>query len=454
MGSVQILRGICNTPRCLLAIRERKIWKKGSWIEVRLDTLELELQEPTGDSQQKDDVVEVAETELYDLLECPPSASPAELKKAYYRQAKRCHPDIHPGDEELAARFRKLAEAYQVLSDPDIRRKYDIEGKAGLKGNPLSNIDPSVFFGLLFGCQEFAPWIGELELAMQANQLTTVKKQPNRRRKTLSKNILQDSGEDERLRQRQHLREVRCACNLRGQLGGWVDQEAGGQESWEASMRQVAAELAKSEGGPDLLAVLGESYQCRARRYLATERAGPLSPAGLAISVQLVWLRMKRQTTFARKAARNMVKLMWRMRADAKKLKAQKLTGEEQQRRFAQAAFHEALPTVLETGWGMVIKDVDSTTRKVVQLLLCDKSVEAATRLQRAKALQRLGEIFLLEGTQARAARTNASNSADAASSYAYEAKFQAALQGSIRGSPENPARAKESSASTARRAD
>lgn len=239
-----------------------------------------------------------------------------------------------------------------------------------------------------------------------------------------------------RLLKRQHLREIRCACNLRDRLSGWVDREAGGQEPWEASMRQVAAELAKSEGGPDLLTVLGESYQTQARRYLATERAGPLSLAGLAFSVQLVWLRVKRQTTFARKAVRNIAKVMWRVRADAKKLKKQQVNSQEKQRRFAQAAMKEALPSVLETGWGFVIKDVDRTTRKVVQLLLCDRSVNAATRLQRAEALQRLGAIFLLEGTQAHAARTKAATGTDAASSYAYEAKFQAALQGSMRGSP------------------
>merc|ERR1712008_42014 len=102
----------------------------------------------------------------------------------------------------------------------------------------------------------------------------------------------------------------------------------------------------------------------------------------------------------------------------------------------------------------MVIKDVDSTTRNVVQLLLCDRSVEAAARLQRAKALQRLGAIFLLAGTQAHAAQTKASNSTDTASSYAYEAKFEAALQGSMRGSPENAAHAQESSASRARKVD
>jgi len=463
LSSVQLLRGIYNTPACLLAIQQRKLWIEGRWVDCRLDVLELEMEnkmgkeESSGDSLRQEDV-EVAETKLYDLLECQPSASPVELKRAYYKQAKKCHPDTHPGDEELAARFRKLAEAYQVLSDPDLRSKYDEGGEAGLEGSQLSKIDPSAFFGLLFGCEEFAPWIGELELAMQAKEATTAARQQNRKRRPDVRMQLQDfqyrSTVKTRQYQRQRLRVVRCACNLRERLAGWVNKPPSGQESWEASMRQVAADLAKGEGGPDLLIVLGESYQTQARRYLSTERFGPLSPAGLIFSTQLVWLRVKRQTTFAGKAVWNIVKLMSRLRADAKKLKSRRKTGQEQQRQFAEAAMRKALPSVLETGWGIVIKDVERTTRSVGQHLLCDKSVDPATCLQRAKALQRLGTIFLLEGTRTHAARMKVSTSTDAASSYAYEAKLQAALQGSMRGSPRNAARAQESYAPRAKRAD
>jgi hypothetical protein len=66
----------------------------------------------------------------YNLLGVPPQASAAELRKAFRREAKRCHPDAlagRPEAEREAARLRfiRLAQAYQVLSDPERRRAYD-----------------------------------------------------------------------------------------------------------------------------------------------------------------------------------------------------------------------------------------------------------------------------------------------------------------------------------------
>lgn len=54
---------------------------------------------------------------LYDILGVEPSASPADIKKAYFQKAKIYHPDVG-GDHDF---FVKLAEAYETLSDPETR---------------------------------------------------------------------------------------------------------------------------------------------------------------------------------------------------------------------------------------------------------------------------------------------------------------------------------------------
>ena len=51
-----------------------------------------------------------------------------DVKRAYRRLARRFHPDINPGDQLAASQFRQIAEAYQTLSDPDRRRRYDLIG--------------------------------------------------------------------------------------------------------------------------------------------------------------------------------------------------------------------------------------------------------------------------------------------------------------------------------------
>jgi molecular chaperone DnaJ len=66
--------------------------------------------------------------DLYSLLGLAPGATPAEIKRAYRRLARRYHPDINPGDRAAETLYRKISEAYETLVDPDRRRSYDTSG--------------------------------------------------------------------------------------------------------------------------------------------------------------------------------------------------------------------------------------------------------------------------------------------------------------------------------------
>lgn len=69
-----------------------------------------------------------AELDYYAVLSVPPTVSPQELKRQYRRLVKICHPDRNPGEEEWCTRqLRAVNEAYEVLSDPVRRARYDRE---------------------------------------------------------------------------------------------------------------------------------------------------------------------------------------------------------------------------------------------------------------------------------------------------------------------------------------
>src|ERR1700733_7070499 len=66
--------------------------------------------------------------DFYVILGVERGAAPGDIKRAYKRLARRYHPDINPGDRMAAAQFRQISEAYETLSDPDRRRRYDAVG--------------------------------------------------------------------------------------------------------------------------------------------------------------------------------------------------------------------------------------------------------------------------------------------------------------------------------------
>ena len=77
--------------------------------------------------------------DYYEVLGLTKEASADDIKKAYRKLAKENHPDLHPGDKACEERFKEINEAYEILSDPDKKARYDQYGAAAF--------DPSSGFG-------------------------------------------------------------------------------------------------------------------------------------------------------------------------------------------------------------------------------------------------------------------------------------------------------------------
>jgi molecular chaperone DnaJ len=72
--------------------------------------------------------------DFYSTLGIAREATPEEIKKAYRKRALECHPDRNPGDPKAAEEFKRVSEAYEVLSDDNRKRTYDQYGEEGLRG--------------------------------------------------------------------------------------------------------------------------------------------------------------------------------------------------------------------------------------------------------------------------------------------------------------------------------
>ncbi len=105
--------------------------------------------------------------DYYEILSVAKSASADEIKKAYRKVAMQYHPDRNPGDKPSEEKFKEAAEAYEVLSDPDKRAKYDRyghqafgPGTGGFSGNNVNMEDIFSQFGDIFGDDIFGNFFG------------------------------------------------------------------------------------------------------------------------------------------------------------------------------------------------------------------------------------------------------------------------------------------------------
>ena len=95
--------------------------------------------------------------DYYEILGVSKSASSSEIKKAYRKKAIEYHPDKNPGDKTAESNFKKAAEAYEVLSDPDKKSRYDqfghnaFEGAGGFGAGGMNMDDIFSQFGDIFG---------------------------------------------------------------------------------------------------------------------------------------------------------------------------------------------------------------------------------------------------------------------------------------------------------------
>ena len=421
-----------------------KIWNADTkqyefyFLDVEQTQLEAEIQKQQTQHGQASSIAgggdgtvgekPVADREYYDLLKVPTNADASTIKKAYYREARNCHPDKHPDDPQAHEKFASLGHAYQVLSDESKRENYDKHGKPSDSSNNTSEtmhdaIDPSVFFNVMFGSSLVEPYIGELWLSSQTDSMMKDMSPGDETEEITDEEML---AKMEVIRKKndlkQKLRQVTCAKNLRDRISTYSTET---REAFIQGCKEEATKICAGSFGDLYCVTIGFALQVAAEEYIGFETTflglgghvarTKKNASGLASGWKLLGAGIKAVGAGSK---------VMREAEDLQKKTAAKETandtGEDNQKTSdgaeqpeikeedAQqmvASLEGSVPAFLEFAWAVNKRDIQSTLRHVCKKLFDDASVPKNDRLLRAEAVRILGKVFLHVGKYHRSKR-------------------------------------------------
>lgn len=359
------------------------------------------------------------ETGYYDILGVPVTASTDDIKKAYRRLAIKHHPDKNPDDPLAEDRFKSIAIAYQTLSDPTLRKKYNEFGPK--ESAPEGGyVDPEEVFGAIFGGDKFVPIIGQISLARDMKsalqEAEEASDEPGEKAKVLDAKGREVISPEERARReekervkaekdRQKSAEKAAARaervsklveNLERKLGIFTESATTPLDinpstssdlstSWRTICSLEAADLSHESYGVELLHCIGFVYVSKAKHHLATNQT-LFGVGGWLHNVQGKY-HVFSETVSTLRAAIELKSVFDQIQAAEK---AGNLSPEEKKRLEEQAA---------EKGLQALFKgtklEVESILRETCDRLLSDPAVSREKAQLRAVALQILGEAYM-----------------------------------------------------------
>ncbi|KAI9483042.1 MAG: X-domain of DnaJ-containing-domain-containing protein [Benjaminiella poitrasii] len=207
-------------------------------------------------------------TGYYDLLNVPTSASQEEIKKAYRKLAIKYHPDKNPDNQAAEEKFKKISEAYQILSDPKLRKRYNEVGEENGVKPDGGFVDPEDFFKAVFGGDRFLDIIGELTMGRDMREaIETAEEETDDSNLTPEEKAIKKAQKTELEQEREKIREKRIEL-LSGKLNKKLDiYNTHNEEEFVKIITTEAEDLKLENHGVELLHTIGYIYSTKANQY-------------------------------------------------------------------------------------------------------------------------------------------------------------------------------------------
>ena len=471
VGAYQVTRGMINSGEAIRSANKGMLWdyEKREWyyylldkemeaIQIQEEKLKQEGATTGSASGNTGPEKAVKDREYYDLLKVSTNASAADLKKAYYREARICHPDKNPDDPDAAQRFQALGHAYQTLSNEQTRVAYDKHGKPDAANNgsmemSLSDIDPTIFFAVMFGSEAVRSYVGDLWIAEKADSL--IKEQAMMEfsvnsHKTDSDGNVQADVDDEdadldKYRKnsahrsaldvlKQRKREVQIAIFLRDKIQPYVSGSIDESE-FVALCQEEAATITKGSYGDVFCTAIGYALEVEGADFVGTHtsfmgfegQSAKMRKRSYALNNHM---KVASSLVGAARAGRQAYKEVDKLQREAKAKASQSsiesnsnnasaTTDEAKGDPMAEDAkqdetpsmstdsmkaateeIEKSLPAILELAWAVNVQDITRTLEEVCSKLFHDAAelLPLETRIKRAEAIHILGREFYAVG--------------------------------------------------------
>lgn len=437
-AAYQFLLGVIATPSAIQAVARGQVWDSSQrvWTVYNLEEETRTIQTRRRNKRQDG----VKDMSLYDLLEVSVDASSKDIKRAYYRKAKDVHPDKRPDDQQANEQFLHLHQAYTTLFDEKLRTQYDKYGiKAGGGQGGVDgafDFDFKVFFAALFDSQPVEPYVGELRVTFYTNKLMELLKLSQLQREmsvdTFQK-FAQGWSDETRLRQ------IEIARNLLSLIQPFVTGSITQTEFVQKS-RQEADRIAGTAFGFEFLSIIGSALVTEADVYLGYHNNVLLWPVGLFRSSAKRFKRFELRVTMFRKTYNVLYALYHEACSNAtdkddatvtsdfksRSGNKQKLDPSQKQKKdstkteadfkLTAESFHKILPSVLDTAWVFIARDISWVLESACRRLFADVSTtrlgsssSREARKRKAQAIKLFGKELLAKQQELGQQQANAS---------------------------------------------